>query len=1189
MRLVSLKLKGFKSFAQETFLHFNDDVIGIVGPNGSGKSNIIDAIRWVLGEQKTTELRLESMSNVLFNGTKKRKPSPYAEVCITFENNKGLLPLEFKTIAITRIIHRSGNSEYLINDVTCRLKDIHTLLSDTGIGSDTYAIIALGMVDEILSDRDAYRRRMMEQAAGISKYKLRKKEALQKLSLTDEDLIRVEDLLAEIGSNLKSLEKQAKKAKRYFEIKDKYKELSLSMAKVQLDTLDTDYVHIEKIIQQELDAFHGMQSKLSLLESELINYKQLITAEEELLSKEQQQLAVMIQELRDLENKKTLLSERKQQVQNQLKHNFEKSESLNSQRVEFQKKDTLLELTLSHGKEELDKLNLELNEIKALLESEREKHMQQKLAIQEVFQKIRGFEQEINLTEKTASSLNANIRHLEQSTSTFNADYQMRMAELDNNKEHLERMIKEIETLNAHKVSLQTQESERLQQIEENNAIFQVKQQELLLATNKLSSLTNEYELTRSLVDNLEGYPESIRFLSKQQEWIKHAILFSDILICDESYKVSLENFLEPFLNYYIVPDRSTALQAIQLLSSSQRGKAHFFVLSGFEKINQVPTDLSTLNLIPAISVVQTEDLYLPLMNYLFDNVYFIENHTDPGIIDNLPENITIINKTGDVIVGKKKMSGGSVGLFEGKKLGRKRNLEVLEKDIKTASKERVSIEKELEVIRIQNENLKQKTLKSEIDSVSNQLHQKEQVYNKTLAKFELENSNLKLREEKNNANLIELASLKSQFADKEHAISELKLALKNYQTEAEKLDLDFKVATDEMAAISTKFNEVNIKTIQQNSKVELFERDLKYNREQLDKIQHSIKELEDNTVANNLKDEQTDIALAETDRQVLAIIVQRKDTENTLSQAEQQFYEKKNLLIEKENQIRELNRQLHQTQVIINQHKDKFTDLRFKVNRILERLSIEFGVTKEEIQEFNSKINGQNEESLVHEIEQMKQKLQGFNDINPLAMEAFDVINERYKLIEAQRDDILNAKNNLLSTIEEIDGNARTKFLFTFEQIRENFTSVFRNLFTEDDFCDIILEDPDQPLESGIQIIAKPKGKRPQTLHQLSGGEKTLTAIAFLFSIYLIKPAPFCIFDEVDAPLDDANIEKFTRIVRNFSKQSQFIVVTHNKGTMADVNSIYGVFMEEQGISNLSRVDFSAFKHSGLFETLEA
>jgi chromosome segregation protein len=1189
MRLLSLKIKGFKSFAQETWLHFNDDVIGIVGPNGSGKSNIIDAIRWVLGEQKTSELRLDSMSNVLFNGTKKRKPSPSAEVTITFENNKGLLPLEFKQVAITRILHRSGNSEYRINEVSCRLKDIQSLLSDTGIGSDTYAIIALGMVDEILSDRDAYRRRMLEQAAGISKYKLRKKEAIQKLNSTEEDLTRVDDLLAEIGSNLRSLEKQAKKAQKYLTVRDEYKWHSTRLGKRQLFRLSDQHTAIASQITTMSDEYLSQQTHLTSNEASLIQQKETLSLLEDQLGKDQKQLALIIQRLRDLEANRQLFQERRQNSVRQIQQQAEKQHTLTQQLVAVQQKVKEKAALIDTEKSILEALKTALETSAAELESHRSIHADKKQALAAVFQELKAKEQHINALEREMAALQANIDATRRNTEGFQAAFQLRLQELDNSKDELAKRLLKVEQIQLEVESLRVEEQQRLQTLEEIKLQQNHWQEQINQVSQGLAVDSHEYDLTKSLIDNLEGYPESIKFLSKQSQWSRQVSLFSDLFACDEAYKVALEQFLEPYLNYFVVPDRKTALDAISMLSGSQKGKANFFILNGFEDKAESQLNFPGVELIPALSKVEIDSAFKPIMGYLLRNVFFVHHALSDEAIASLSDGITILQQNGEVIYGKRWMSGGSQGLFEGKKIGRKKNLEKLEKRIQEGKRILAEHTEKWNACKHQVQELSATNHSTKINALNGELRQSQDALTKLQVRYEMENANLETQQTKYQEDIARLSNLESKFYEVKASKQSSATDLEVFQTQSAALNEDFRLATEAMSQLSSQYNENNIRFIQQKSKVELFEREYLFAQQDEERTRAEIKDLEDSASMHEQLIIQLDKDMSEVDQQIQHIIQQRKESEVTLTAAEQDFFEKKNAITAMEADIRERNKALHKLQSEINQLKDNHTDIRFKMNSVLERLEIEHQVSREMIDAFEDNGLDESEEALQKAVDQARQRLQSFNDVNPMAVEAFNEIKSRYDLIESQRLDIVTARDNLMATIHEIDTSAKTKFLFTFEQIRENFVGVFRHLFTEDDFCDIILEDPESPLDCGIQIVAKPKGKRPQTLQQLSGGEKTLTAIAFLFAIYLIKPAPFCIFDEVDAPLDDANIEKFSRIIRQFSHESKFIVVTHNKGTMAEVNAIYGVFMEELGVSNLSRVDFSAFQHNGLFETIGA
>lgn len=1178
MRLKSLEIKGFKSFANETVLHFNADVTGVVGPNGSGKSNVVDAIRWVLGEQKSRELRLDKMSSVIFNGTKKRKEGQMAQVTLTFDNTKNVLPTDYSSVSISRILYRSGESEYRLNGVTCRLKDITSLFLDTGIGADSYAIIALNMVEDLLSDREQARRRMFEQAAGVSKYKARKHETQQKLEATAADLDRVEDLLFEIEDQLKKLEKQAERARKYYELKDEYKKLSIELAVHNLARHKKTFKDLEGQIAREEDNYRSTEAMARLLEADIEAKRKSHVDKETSLSEQQQEVNRLTGRIRGKENEKAMLEQKRsfvandvQRLNDQITNNTNQLRTLDTE-IEGYQTDLNYERNLEA------ELETALSEAQKLLEKVRTDHNLLKGNLDEFVKEQQGLEREIVELEKTKAIQTNQVENLRRDVERTLGDIATRREEM----KVLEKNIAEQDKSEAAELKkikdLEAAETKRKADL----AAGEQQQDDLLkkiAAHNRqLDARRNEYKLTKSMVESLEGFPESIKFLSQQKDWAKNCPLLSDLIYVREEYRVVIENYLEQYLNYYVVPNVDEAAKAIALLGQSQKGRANFFLLDAFRDYT------APLALLPggirAVELVEVEAQYRPLVEFLLENVVISDDPMLPAQIPN--SDLTILSKSGTFVRRKFSVSGGSVGLFEGKKIGRKKNLEILENEIKKLEATENQLNNQLATLRAHLQSLKNADqsalLQRERESLSRLSQEKAGMQAKLdniaafVANFDAQAGDANERI----AALTESNSLiEKQLAEKTRVVTAVRERLAN-------ADGSFRDVAEHLSQTSAAFNQQNIEFIRQQNKVNAFRQELTFRekrREELRQTQASAQ----TTLARNADEIQlieAEIQQIELDLQ--AAYLEKKEKETSLSAVEQTYFKARNEIHELENKQRENFRQQQDLQGLVNRLKEKFSDVKFEITAIGERLRAEFGLG------VNDVINQEPDpayqrESLEREVNNLKRRLDTYGEINPMAIEAYNEIKERYDTIAGQRNDILAAKENLVQTMKEIEETATARFLESFAQVRENFISVFRTLFTEDDSADLILSNPDAPLESDINIIAKPKGKRPQTIAQLSGGEKTLTATALLFALYLLKPAPFCIFDEVDAPLDDANIEKFNRIIRQFSADSQFIVVTHNKATMAAVDTIYGVYMPEQGVSAVTPVDFRKLGHEAM------
>ncbi|MCF8244390.1 MAG: chromosome segregation protein SMC [Saprospiraceae bacterium] len=1188
MRLKTLEIKGFKSFADETVIHFNEDVIGIVGPNGSGKSNVVDAIRWVLGEQKSSELRLDTMSSVIFNGTKTRKQGGVAQVTLSFENTKNLLPTEYNSVAITRRLYRSGESEYQLNGVVCRLKDITNLLMDTGIGSNSYAIIALGMVDEILADKDNARRKMFEQAAGISKYKIRKRETLQKLQATTADLERVEDLLFEINNNLKTLEQQAKRTKKYFELKGEYKDLSIKLAALKSESLKARYKELKDSLEKEEDRYRQLEVEQRQMEAGLEQQRKSNLDQEQALSERQREMNQLVGKIRDMENEKRVLEQRITFVEQNKTKSQEAILIAKSRISTLEEEIAGYRETLTEDRRLEGKLEQQLEAAEKRLSDIRQSHGEMKAGLDAIMQNQQQVERELYELEKSKAVNTNQIENLRHDIAHGEEEVKNRTTETESLRSKIKELEKEEAERRASVEALEQTEEKRREAIAEGETKLDDLKSRVQKIHRELDAKRNEYKLTKSMVESLEGFPESIRFLSSAKNWTKQAPLLSDLIYVEVDYRVAIENYLEPYLNFYVTENMTDAQQAVQLLQSAQKGKANFFVNDSFKDFTPSIAMLSG-DMRPATDLVQCDPVYRNLVNYLLDNVFILEKEEVTKQMSD--EKITLLAKSGRFIQRRHSLSGGSVGLFEGKKIGRKKNLEILENAIKRGEEDENKLSTEMYQLKSSIEILKGQQSRQQIQQEQNLLNKVSQERVSLAARLDSFESYIRDVDAKKVLTLERIKGFEAANAASEKLLEEKLQTADVARKEISNTDGKFRAVAEEMSQASTEFNNNNIEFIKQQNKVSALQRELSFREKQLDETKATLA-----TNQRSLDQSGDEVAQINDDIERLVKELQvsyevRKEKEGALSQTEQTFFSARNIIHEIEDKLRQLARQSQESQIKINNTKDKYSDTKYQLTNIAERLRIEFNLSindHEALTLTEEQRAGLDENDLQIKVERMKGRLDNYGEINPMALEAYEEMKERHDTITEQRDDILKAKDDLMETIREIEETATAQFLEAFGKVRLYFIDAFRSLFTNDDTADLILLDPENPLESSIEIVAKPKGKRPQSISQLSGGEKTLTATALLFSLYLLKPAPFCIFDEVDAPLDDANIEKFNHIIKDFSKDSQFIIVTHNKQTMAAVDTIYGVYMAEQGVSAVTPVDFRSLKNDLVFSEVE-
>jgi chromosome segregation protein len=1169
VRLKSLEIKGFKSFADKTVLHFDEGITGVIGPNGCGKSNIIDSIRWVIGEQKISHLRSENLESLVFNGSKTRSASGLAEVSLTFENTRNLLPTEFNTVTITRKFYKSGESEYRLNDVNCRLKDIQNLFMDTGVSTDSYAIIELGMVDEIIKDKENSRRRMLEQAAGITIYKTRKKEAKNKLDATEQDLARIEDLLFEINNQLKSLESQAKKAEKYFEIKKEYRELSIELAKAALEGFNITYRDLNEQSDVETDRRIKIEAEIAQEEAAIEQEKVGFIEKEKALQSMQHEFNDLLQTLRTKENDRNLASQRLnflKEKEHNLQEFLTKSEGqlkgLEESIVFTQQQITEEQGKLDSLQEQLEAHKEEVENKRSIFDAKRvyiDSLRSENLAVQ---RKQFEAEKKVAVADTSIQNLHSAIEQLEEERALRNRQLKQVEEERFNKNEELEKRKTDLKQLQEH------HERTREQIFQTQGQLEQLRNH-LNEENRKLDSKKNEHDLLKSLIDSMEGYPDSVKFLHKNPNWNHTAPILSDIIYVKEEFRAAVENVLEPYLNYYIVNNLQEGLQAVHLLDDNKKGKANFFLLDKFTEQSTVESHQPD-DTIRAMDVIEVDEQYRKLAEQLLGNVYIAEN--EDALTNS--NGAVVLEKHGRYVKGKYSLTGGSVGLFEGKKIGRAKNLEKLREEIIT-QQEVVSTlgreiqEKHNEVIGY-NEQLKENAIKQAQEDISRLTNLVFSLQNKMENLHGLQHSS-QSRLEEMQLNLEEtIASIegtRNEWMELVSVINDMREKLRAGEIEYKTAEKDY---NDALAG----YNEFNLQVARQHSKINALKQESEFKSNQLNDLKHQIdinaSQLKQ-TVENITESSQ---ALADAENALVDLLRRKDEEERKLNEADQAYYNLRNGLNEKESELRHKVKNKDQVEHLLSEIKDKLNELKLQLAGMKERLSVEFRINLDDIID-QPRTGDISVEELQEKSDRMKKRMENLGEVNPTAIEAFTEMKKRYEFILEQKNDLVSAKENLLQTIQEVEATANQQFLDTFNKVRDNFQKVFQALFTEDDTADMILENPDNLAETGIEIIAKPKGKRPSSITQLSGGEKTLTATALLFAIYLIKPAPFCILDEVDAPLDDANVGKFTNMIRKFSEDSQFIIVTHNKMTMNAVDVIYGVTMQEPGVSKLVPVDF--------------
>ena len=1008
MRLKSLEIKGFKSFADKTVVSFDEGITGIIGPNGCGKSNIIDSIRWVIGEQKISALRSENLEALVFNGSRTRSASGLAEVSLTFENTKNLLPTEFSTVTVTRRFYKNGESEYRLNDVQCRLKDIHNLFLDTGVSTDSYAIIELGMVDDIIKDKENSRRRMLEQAAGITIYKTRKKEAKNKLDATEQDLARIEDLLFEINNQLKTLENQAKKAEKYFEIKKEYREIAVELAKASLEGFNLTYKELNEQQEIETNKRFQLEAEIALEEAALEKEKVGFIEKERALQSMQHEFNDMLQNLRTKENDKNLATQK-------LHYLKEKETNLNEflNRAEGQVKtigDSIeyTQLQVTDEENKLIELSDRVTATKMDVEAKRSLYDEKRAAVDVLRTQFQQIQRNQFDAEKKVAISDTSIQNLQRAATQLTDEKQNRDAQL----QQLEVELKEKEELLENKridlQQLQEHQEKTKEQIFHTQGELEALRNELAEENRKLDSKKNEYDLLKSLVDSMEGYPESIKFLHNNANWNSSSPILSDIIYVTEEYRAAVENVLEPYLNYYVVNNLQEGLQAVHLLNDNKKGKANFFLM------DKIATDSKEhhqpANTIKALDVIEVDDQYLELAKHLLGNVFIAEN-------DDAIENTTgsvILEKTGKYVKGKYTLTGGSVGLFEGKKIGRAKNLEKLQDEIILQQAVVNSLKSEIQIrhnaVLGFNEQLKENAIKQtevEINQLTNQCF---------AAKNKIEN----LQAAQQNAQQ-RLEDIEARLQDEHDAIAstretfqELNEGLQKTGDELKMIEQDYQLAEQDYNAATYVFNENNLNLTKQQSKIATVKQELEFKQNQLNdlhtQIQNNSAQL---TEASNAIVE-GELVLKQSEELLLQLMQTKEIEEKKLNEADQTYYNLRNILQEKESELRHKSKVKENVEHLLSAIKDKLNDLKLNLAGMKERMQVEFKVDLNEILD-QERTSETSLEELQTTSDRMRKRLDNMGEVNPTAIEAYTEMKKRYEFILEQKNDLVDAKESLL------------------------------------------------------------------------------------------------------------------------------------------------------------------------------
>jgi len=1175
MYLSRLEIFGFKSFAQKIGMAFDSGITGIVGPNGCGKTNVVDALRWVLGEQRPTTLRSDKMEDVIFNGTKSRKPLNVAEVSVTIENSKGILPSEYSEVTLTRRVYRSGESEYYINRALCRLKDIRDLFMDTGMGSDAYSVIELKMVESILSENSDERRRLFEESAGVTKYKHRRKEAIRRLDSVRMDLTRLNDSVSTVQKAVNGLERQAHKAQKYNELNQQLRQLEIDLLAREYRSVIEKIVPLKDQLSTTVDEKNKTDLALAQEETLLEVLRQELGELEARLSAAQSELTAQQEVIHQLEQKQAAARERQKSLNSNVKRFEQEQNHLHVQREELKHKQLELFGTLEsrktdireaeevhrRKKQDLDEFEVQLNVKKNEMKAVQDRMIG-------LLQEVSDLRNRENQSKARVENIRGRIEHITEEYHNYSAEIERtsgKILALTNEDRELRKTFAQAEV--------------RTQQMEEHVARLQSELEQLrsndLSLRGEIERKQARVDFLKGLVESYDGYSEGVRYLISSDEWNSRIqTTVGDAVSTDPQYRVAVETALGEAVGYVIVSNVDQAYSAMEFLKQNKKGKATFICL---DRVPSVPLRMSKLDEDGvhgwASAIVWCSNHHRVLFDFLLDSTLVVNDVAAANRIIGRDPNLRCITLDGEVISGKGVVRGGSLRQDEGGHIGKRSQLEELTEEIGKLHEQATALGRDVEEKRA----IIEKTNIKELAEEARSIEQRMTTVEVRIAQLEFEKKTAEDAIERNKA---ESEKMKGEISSLRSDLDQLQPAIGRKEQEKNEAERSFGALSSEvetMEALASEYaratNEANVAVLSLKAE----ERSVQQSIEHADSTIQSV--------AGSIDERIRDIGSAQEEIETLVAEIQETDRRRLEAQKDLESLKERKLGLDQEFGSKRDRIQVVETKLKQERAKHegslqasydlemKIQELTMKSENLILRGQEEFSLDLQSHQVLSEEEFHIN--TAMETVRTLKEKVKGLGPINFAAFDEYKSEKERLEFVIAQRDDLVESERTILETIEEINTTAQRKFTETFELIRDNFITTFKRLFDEGDECDLRLEEGVDPLEAKIEIVAKPRGKRPTSIDLLSGGEKTLTAIALLFAIYLVKPSPFCILDEVDAPLDDTNIDRFTRILAAFSDNTQFIVVTHNKRTMEAANALYGVTMEEEGVSKLVSVRF--------------
>ena len=1182
MRLKSLEIVGFKSFSDRTIVNFEDGITGIVGPNGCGKSNIVDAMRWVMGEQSAKHLRGGSMEDVIFSGCHTREATSMAQVFLTFDNSDGRAPAEYAGISeiqIGRTLYRSGESEYLINKAPCRLKDIVDLFLDTGVGAKAYSIVEQGMIGMVISAKPLDRRVLIEEAAGISKFKSRKEAALRRIESTQANLLRLTDILNELSRQINSLNRQAKKAERYQRVATELKEREISLAVYRHNEMSNELSTLESESRARAETEISLSAELSKHEADIETQKVAIAEIERELEKVQEDLystnqSIKLDEATIEHNTKEsdTLAARSASLAKELFGLRERLQSL-SERLE----------TANREKVEADCSHASLTEAVSLLEEEVNRMRGDVSKLNEETEEKR---RQIFADTATSSELKAKQSHLERRVVEITGRIARDQSEIDSINRRRDEIDGQIKEGGSHLGGLNELRSKLVGECAVKRESLMKSKSDLTVSEERLKDLRDAQNVAKSRLEsieemrkNLDGYRDGVRSVilrSKEAtESLKGIVgTVSEVVETDPPYETALSAVLGDRLQYVVVESHNEGVEAIDYLKQAARGRSSFIPLAVrvSEETPEMPRGEGVIG--PLLNQIRFSDDHRKIVRYLMSDVVLVQDiRSALRIWESGETSHTFVTLGGEVVDPSGVITGGLGGDADSSLIAQKRRIKELKEEI--AARHEELIRTETNARRVSDE---VKRLEEEIEGLDRDTHNLEIKFVGEERDFGGLKDDLARLDKEHDRLVVETAALNEERQEVERERTATALRLEQVATDQTEVQLALDELTRQMGMMSGELGERDKRLVDLKvSLAQAEERQTAIGRE-TERLVLSKAELlidigrrEDEIAAGGQRVvtlkrevEERKAALDVAIRTIEKLTLAQQTTQESYQQATQEIRSRELSLRELRQRREEALSASHGAAIKLTELREK---VRYLVDGIRERYRIELAAVDK-----NSVNTGIDVETEEQAVAALKEKLESMGSVNTDAIKEYEELFERHQFMSRQHADLTTSIETLKQAISRINRISRQRFKGAFEDVDSKFQDLFPKLF-QGGKARLMLTDEENLLESGVEIVAQPPGKKLQSITLLSGGEKALTAIAFIFAIFLTKPAPFCLLDEVDAPLDDANVDRFNNMIRAMTPHSQFVLITHNKRTMELADTLYGVTMEEAGVSKMVSV----------------